>query len=250
MERNEKCFCGSGIKYKKCHYGVYENSLVGKKIKFYSDLDKILLNDVKFKCKVDCCECCSDYFYISEEEFLVIMNYMITHFSENEINIIRKKAKEYMKHIEIINKDEFIELNNIQEGIREINGIHEILRVNTNIKLPCVFLKEGRCSIYPVRPTVCRLFGSVSKILYCNNMEINGDFIDYKYLNDKLEYGSVYTEFSNILGKSYIEKPYPIADYIESLYDNYMEFGKYDCAIKEDTKEFIKRKINVIKMQK
>ncbi|EPB8167277.1 SEC-C metal-binding domain-containing protein (plasmid) [Clostridium perfringens] len=31
MERNEKCFCGSGIKYKKCHYGVYENSLVGKK---------------------------------------------------------------------------------------------------------------------------------------------------------------------------------------------------------------------------
>jgi hypothetical protein len=26
---------------------------------------------------------------------------------------------------------------------------------------PCPFLKEGRCSIYPVRPTVCRLWGSV-----------------------------------------------------------------------------------------
>lgn len=242
MERNEKCFCGSGIKYKKCHYGINENSLIGKRIKFYNELDKILLNNVEFKCKNGCYECCNDYFYISEEEFLVIMNYMINSFDEDEIDVIRKKAEEYMKYIELNYEDEFKELNNIQYGIR-FGDIKEILRINTHIKIPCIFLKDGKCSIYKVRPAICRLFGSAKKFMGCDKIEIERDNINYKYLYYKLSNETIYTEFKRIIGKDYIEKPYPIADYIKNLYDIYREDWKYKYAGEKSSQEFIKRKI-------
>jgi Fe-S-cluster containining protein len=35
-------------------------------------------------------------------------------------------------------------------------------------KIQCVFLKEGRCSIYPVRPSVCRYYYSVQDPKHCD----------------------------------------------------------------------------------
>ena len=48
MGRNDICFCGSGLKVKKCHNGLNEDSLVGNLIKIYYELDSIV------KEKIDC----------------------------------------------------------------------------------------------------------------------------------------------------------------------------------------------------
>jgi Fe-S-cluster containining protein len=40
-------------------------------------------------------------------------------------------------------------------------------KINENIKTPCVFLKNGECSIYEYRPMVCRSFFSLDSPDYC-----------------------------------------------------------------------------------
>ena len=39
MGRNDLCFCGSGMKKKKCHVNIDENSIAAEIIKFYKELD-------------------------------------------------------------------------------------------------------------------------------------------------------------------------------------------------------------------
>ena len=46
----------------------------------------------------------------------------------------------------------------------------------------CPFLRENRCSIYPVRPIVCRLQGNVEE-LFCHS-NINNKFMDIDKLDD------------------------------------------------------------------
>ncbi len=41
-------------------------------------------------------------------------------------------------------------------------------------ELTCPYLKEGRCSIYPVRPTICRMWGAVESMPCSFGCEIEG----------------------------------------------------------------------------
>lgn len=81
MNRNDKCFCGSSKKYKKCHYGIEEGSIASELIKFYNELDSKIEKEIEAKslnvlCGQGCSECCEDYFAITEVEFAVIMDYL------------------------------------------------------------------------------------------------------------------------------------------------------------------------------
>ena len=37
MERNDRCFCGSGIKYKKCHYRINGESKLANIYRAYNE---------------------------------------------------------------------------------------------------------------------------------------------------------------------------------------------------------------------
>ena len=121
MGRNDICFCGSGLKVKKCHNGLNEDSLVGNLIKIYYELDSIVKEKIDCICQEGCPECCSDYFYISEEEFLVIMNYMIRNFSEEEINKVKSKAQEYIMNIKENYTSEYEKLNTVIKVNEKVN---------------------------------------------------------------------------------------------------------------------------------
>lgn len=245
MSRNEKCFCGSGLKKKKCHGDIHDNSLVANVLKIYSKLDKKIKDNIRFKCMDNCNKCCYDYFYISEEEFLVIMYYIEKNFSKEKLKEIFIKANEYMSNLKENHKEEYNNLNNITYGLVKYKG-YEMLKFiprATRTEKACVFLEDGKCLIYEVRPFICRNYGTLSKKFTCNDIIIEKDEFEYELL-DKLLDKRIKHEYESFLGRVYYEREYPISDFIVSLYDTYKKNGKLNHAIKSDRGILVKNKIN------
>ncbi len=62
----------------------------------------------------------------------------------------RERVKKYCEE----NKLEFHDLN--EEYLKQ-----SLLKIISGENAPCPYLKEGKCSIYPVRPMICHLWGAV-----------------------------------------------------------------------------------------
>ena len=248
MSRNEKCFCGSGLKKKKCHGDIHNNSLVANLIKIYNELDSKIASDVKCKCSDNCSKCCYDYFYISEEEFLVIMYYLEKNFTKDKIQEIFNRADEYMENIKKNYREEYNKLNDITYGLVDYNSydkgkfIPRIMRTEKS----CVFLENGRCSIYEVRPYICRTFGTLNNVFFCDDVIVEKDEFEYNGLEKILNKG-INSEYELILGQKYFERGYPISDFIVSLYNINKNSGKLTRAIKSDRVEYVKNKLRIIR---
>ena len=70
MGNNNLCFCGSGIKKKKCHPDIHEKSLFATLLHYYKELDdesKTVQNPL---CKKGCNECCESTFSVHNQNFL------------------------------------------------------------------------------------------------------------------------------------------------------------------------------------
>lgn len=86
-------------------------------------------SQIRFECLADCSNCCQlagGYVYLTEEEATAIARYMET------------------------DEDLFLEwfVRWVDEKRALVDGPEE----------HCIFLEEGRCSIYPVRPKQCRTY--------------------------------------------------------------------------------------------
>lgn len=246
MGRNEICFCGSGLKKKRCHGDINDNSLVANMLKIYKALDEEIKDKVKCKCRTNCNKCCYDYFYISEEEFLVIMYYIERHFKKEMIEEIFYKSYDYMKYLKQNYEDEYNKLNNITYGFVESQNydINKFIPRIMKTEKGCIFLKEGKCSIYEVRPIVCRSFGTLNKKFKCPDVFVEKDEFDYKIVEDLMS-KRIKSEYELILKQQYIEREYPISDFVFSLYDTYKLSGKLGMAIKKDKVEYAKNKIKL-----
>ena len=83
--------------------------------------------------------------------------------------------KEEQKHIQA-----YVDMHNVK-----VNILHD--------KLTCKFRVDGKCSIYPVRPMLCRLIGVTKgmKCKYGNTAEIDGKiYLSFKtigLLNDVIK---------------------------------------------------------------
>jgi Fe-S-cluster containining protein len=107
-------------------------------------LEKAKINYPDMLCKAGCNQCCKNYG------------------SPQILPIEWENIKEYLD-----NSDEHYKTS-IKKSLLEIkNNLREML--NRNNKLPvdkvvnnitCPFLQNELCSIYPIRPLVCRMFGS------------------------------------------------------------------------------------------
>lgn len=250
MSRNDKCFCGSGLKIKKCHKNLNERSIIARMLSLYNKIDEILSENIEFKCKNNCCECCSDYFYISEEEFLVILNYMEDKFNMEEIQYIKEKSIQYMEYIKNNYNEEYKALNTVilEKNIKgNDKSLIKKLMPDSNIKIKCIYLSDGKCSIYKVRPIICRIYGTINLINSCKIVKRKKDTLNYAKFYKFIYEISINNKIGKILNKEIIEKKYPMAEFINDMYDYYILSGKYNIATRYTEDEFIKRKIEFYK---
>lgn len=169
MKRNEKCFCGSGLKHKKCHCNIEADSIAADFIKFYQKLDKkinIGLKEISsVKCKKGCSECCSDFFAITEVEFLIIIDYLLKVKGREYTEEIIRKGLEADEKFKSIFPDYYRQLEINADGASN-NEYARLLCDNMPNKqgIECPFLNSEAktCDVYEVRPIICREHGICS----------------------------------------------------------------------------------------
>jgi Fe-S-cluster containining protein len=103
-------------------------------------------------CQKGCAYCCCHTFFTTRAEIDVIMFYLLKH-----SNVLQKFLENYARREELV--EPFAEL--LQRcNIRGAEGS----AANTEFyahKIPCAFLENDECLIYPVRPLSCAAFVSI-----------------------------------------------------------------------------------------
>jgi Fe-S-cluster containining protein len=105
-------------------------------------------------CKKGCHYCCYLKVDLMTAEAFVIAEYIRTNFSDEEVQEVKANARDNWKKIKRMDVNQHMAAN-----------------------LPCPLLRDGNCSIYPVRPSVCRQFHA-NKLKTCEDI-----FNDPKNLN-------------------------------------------------------------------
>ncbi len=88
-------------------------------------------------CRAGCAFCCHLKVDVQAAEAFVIADYIRAKFTPTEVDQVRSRARENWTRIQPMTVDQ-----------QESSG------------LPCPLLREGRCSVYPVRPAMCRVMHS------------------------------------------------------------------------------------------
>lgn len=236
--RNAKCFCGSGLKKKKCHSEVHEKSTFSEIIRLHKEVDERIehcTDKAQVKCKKGCADCCKQAFIISPNEYYYIADYYINTYgiesfqkllSENYLNWLQFE-KDNPKIAENLKRN--VEGNNILNLVDNLmEYLYETKETN---KIYCPFLdKESMsCSVYDARPTVCRMHGTTKTSEYarmdikqaiCDNyddtVDLNGlPMIDDLLLKEK--------DLSMISSQKFkvktIERCFPIFYFLKTQYD-------------------------------
>lgn len=206
MSRNEECFCGSGKKQKKCHSTVSAGSkLSDMYVKYYSYDNKIKELKLNGKCPRNCFRCCSDFFSVSENEFLLVLDFLLRKGGRELVDVYVKKANEFRQYMSI-NFPEVIE--ELDSYISDMASMEKSLKKFADLdyfkgrQLNCLFLEKYKCSIYEARPIICRTYGMCKPCAFINNKEI--------YFKEE----SDLTKTQIIQGKRVIVKrPYPLFYY-------------------------------------
>ena len=63
--------------------------------------------------------------------------------------------------------DRHVEQNNIEVPEYSQTTLSNSFVARTTGDVRCPYLKDHECLVYPVRPTICRLFGTVSSYMHC-----------------------------------------------------------------------------------
>lgn len=221
MSRNEKCFCGSGKKLKKCHSTVENNSKLADMYVKYAQFDsKVEKDGLKARCPKMCSSCCNDFFFISENEFLLILDSLLRKGGKTLVNSYIEKANEYqdylMKHYPNIMRD----LDSYMPDGKDVVEVRAYFNdnYNWNRSVSCIFLENGRCSIYEERPHICRIYG------VCQTCEI----INNKEIHFEEENELIWTEM--IVGeRTIMKRPYPLFYY----FSFFMNSTYYDMTMQK-----------------
>lgn len=221
MKNEKKCFCGNEKCKSQFHREIKSYSKYAKIMKLYSKIDKTIKNDLKSLqikpfCRKGCSECCHQVFFISEVEFCVIIDYLLEH-SKYSIDNIIQSSKEIMRYIK--NNDPIL-YNNLNVNITGGNAKDFLdaltFTKDNHISKGCVFLNnDNACSIYKVRPLVCRTHGVAytykeESNIICSKLEVSN-----KNRNEFVDLTSYRTEINKLFEFKYnnkfiVRRPYPI----------------------------------------
>lgn len=215
VNKNEPCICGSGKEFSDCcmkknhsyegllkddgTYGIYDltefmaaakgllifidtrvnsetfqlpfSSSSKKLNKLYEKL-ATTLNPIEkvASCKVGCNHCCHLPVLTSKLEYEVIKDFINHKFSGGE--------KENLKNKINLNKQIFENMQHKEEKFSKVSYDNYI-----KMTVPCAFLDEtNRCSIYNVRPFVCRKYLVFNNSSVCKDPSLNTTQYYAKYL--------------------------------------------------------------------
>lgn len=90
---------------------------------------------VNVDCKKGCEFCCHQPVFANVHEMLLVVHYIKHHFEVGELQSVREKAR-------------------IKCEKTDVTTLHELMKHSH----PCPLLKNGSCSVYPVRPMACRIY--------------------------------------------------------------------------------------------
>lgn len=86
-------------------------------------------------CKKGCEWCCHQAVFASSHELHYLGDFIKAHFSDEEIDLLRKRAQAKNKATSVLKNKDLL-----------------------NYKSPCPLLKNGVCSAYGARPMACRIY--------------------------------------------------------------------------------------------
>lgn len=207
MGRNDLCFCGSGLKQKKCHKEINEQSKWAKIYKVNQAFDSaVQASGVKSFCSTSCSICCDALFPVSEESFLFIVDNLC----HGDFSLLEDHIKHAWEISEIVQRDFPDYWKQLTEKMPSIRGTQPPdLRYwggdfELNSSLPrCMFLsEEGKCQIYDYRPHICRSFGTSYGCEISNN-----DLVA------KEEHQEMYEAYNYIVSSNnqrIMKRPYPL----------------------------------------
>lgn len=92
-------------------------------------------------CKAGCPYCCSMQISITPPEALLLGAYVDANYDDDEKRALLEKIENNLSHT---------------------HGKSQEEKVKSWHLTPCVFLKDGSCSVYPIRPFICRSWHSLN----------------------------------------------------------------------------------------
>lgn len=174
MDIKGKCFCGSGKKHRKCHSTVMNNSKLASLYIDYKNFDlKLSLSGTKTNCIKNCYSCCYDFFFISDNGFYLILDFIQREMGKSKVDFFIEKAYKIENQIKNNYPDIYNSLNEYSPNSGNFNNRYfsDSFNVLENT-IPCIFLENGKCSIYKARPVICRLYGIYTSCPKINNFPI------------------------------------------------------------------------------
>lgn len=192
MSGDAICFCGSMRRHKKCHPDISEESLAAKMLSLNARADTLIDSYYsKYKvnpvCRKGCSECCSTVFSISIVEFFLICREMIK-FDYKRIALIKHRVLQGISYLNR-EKPELFNYLRTDHGDLDFNKMSlKIYELSKGVKVDCPFLielanRERICSVYNVRPLICRISGTsyyskIEKIYICSHIGTNKNIMD------------------------------------------------------------------------
>lgn len=244
---------------------MLSNSYGCEIINLYEKIDVKIAAHYKDKkrqapCAKGCASCCSQFFEISEVEYIIILNHL-KEWDKSKLDTIIETANIYSQVLEKHHNKFYKKY--FSKDVTEEFSLDDYYKDSERFKIhiPCVFLsEEGACTIYPVRPLVCRTTGVGFKYNFefgniCR--EIRSAFFARRWQADLREFQN------DILSVNWMEsgedssyqaierRQYPMFHYIKESFqkdghgfsdarlNNYFDLSKMDLIeqlIKDNTK--------------
>ncbi len=161
--------------------------------------------NVNFLCKEGCASCCSEYFYVSKTEYMVIVDYLAK--SKADIHAIIQKSRRIKDFVKSNYKSEYAKLisNTVSLDDFNDNGL--------SLNVPCIFLQDNKCTVYNVRPIICRLYGISSEYNLCHKVAHESSSKSLDSMTVPIPYAPEWQygiDYEMVDNKVVLHKPYPL----------------------------------------
>lgn len=192
MSGDTVCFCGSKRRHKKCHPDIFRESLAAKMLSLYARADTLISSHysehkIKPVCRKGCSECCSTVFCVSIVEFFLICRELIK-FDQKKIALVKHRVIQGISYLNNTHPELFKYFRSDHSQLDFKNMSLRIYELSKGVKLDCPFLAElpngGRiCSVYKVRPLICRISGTsfytdIENMYICSHIGTNRKIMD------------------------------------------------------------------------
>lgn len=113
-------------------------------------------------CKIGCKHCCNHAIEVYNFEIIPIIKYI----KENNIDFAFDRGITVVNYL-----DEKLPILTSQYSYLDDNELAKYKVEYRNLEIPCIFLKDNKCSIYSVRPTSCLNYHCYSSAEKCSKLD-------------------------------------------------------------------------------